>query len=73
MTKLDKLCESAPENYSCIEIARSKNDREALSKRYIIADKNLLSFRSKKVVREMTEEQKEASRERLRKARAKKG
>lgn len=72
MTKLDRLCETAPENYKCIDIAKTK-DGELISKRYTIADKSLLSFRSKKVKVSLSEEQKQANAERLRQARAQKG
>ena len=72
MTKLDRLCETAPENYKCIDIAKTK-DGELISKRYTIADKSLLSFRSKKVKVSLSEEQKRANAERLRRARAQKG
>ena len=72
MTKLDRLCETAPENYKCIDIAKTK-DGELISKRYTIADKSLLSFRSKKVKVNLSEEQKQANAERLRQARAQKG
>ena len=71
MTKLDRLCEEAPENYKCIEEGRlivppgSKAEPEIASKRYRISDKKLLSFRSKRVVRELTDEQREALRERM--------
>jgi hypothetical protein len=72
MTKLDRLCETAPENYKCIDIAKTK-DGELISKRYTIVDKSLLSFRSKKVKVNLSEEQKQAKAERLRQARAQKG
>lgn len=72
MTKLDRLCETAPENYKCIDIAKTR-DGELISKRYTIADKSLLSFRSKKVKVSLSEEQKQAKAERLRQARAQKG
>jgi hypothetical protein len=72
MTKLDRLCETAPENYRCIDIAKTR-DGELISKRYTIADKSLLSFRSKKVKVSLSEEQKQANAERLRQARAQKG
>jgi hypothetical protein len=72
MTKLDRLCETAPENYRCIDIAKTR-DGELISKQYTIADKSLLSFRSKKVKVSLSEEQKQANAERLRQARAQKG
>lgn len=71
MTKLDRLCEEAPENYKCIEEDSlivppgSKAEPDIASKRYRISDKKLLSFRSKLVTRELTDEQKEVLRERM--------
>lgn len=55
-TKLDKMCESSPEFYSCID----END---YYKTYKIADKTLVSFRQKK--KEMSEENKNAASERF--------
>lgn len=67
MTRLDHLCETAPENYKCVETSHFKLDPENIaSKRYVVSDKSLLSFRSKKVERELTEEQREELRERMR-------
>ena len=70
MTKFDKLCETAPENYRCIEVAKTR-DGELLSKEYEIADKSLLTFRQRKTV--MSEEARQANAERLRQARVQKG
>lgn len=44
MTKLDKLCESSPENYKCIETGLSLDGKLA-NKRYIVRDKKLITFR----------------------------
>ena len=60
-TKLDKMCESSPEFYSCI-------DENNYYKTYKIADKTLVSFRQKK--KEMSEENKNAASERFRKLHA---
>ena len=55
-TKLDKMCESSPEFYSCI-------DENNYYKTYKIADKTLVSFRQKK--KEMSDENKNAASERF--------
>lgn len=70
MTKLDKLVETS-EYYECIDVGRDLKG-ELVSKTYRITDKGMLSFRGSKVKREMTEEQKEAARERLKEAQRKK-
>lgn len=58
MTKLDKLCKTSPDIYSLIaDTGRGKT--------YLLQDKTLISFRAKK--REVSEEQKIAAGERLRK------
>ena len=58
MTKLDKLCRTNPDMYSLItDTGRGKT--------YRIKDKTLISFRAKK--RELSEEQKIAAGERMRK------
>lgn len=67
-TKLDKLCLTAPDFYQCTEVARDR-DGDTLSKSYTITDKSLLSFRSGKIKREYTEEQRTATTERLKRAR----
>ena len=60
ITKLDKLCKESPDMNSLIEdTGRGKK----------LKDKTLISFRAKKITRVMTEEQRKASAERLRKAR----
>ena len=65
ITKLDKLCKESPDMYSLIEDT-------GRGKRYLLKDKALISFRSRKTTRIMTEEQRKASAERLRAARNKK-
>ena len=69
MTKLDRLCRESPENYKLRETGK---DRQGylLCKTYMIKDKSLISFRSRKVVKDMTEEQREALAEAMRKRRA---
>jgi len=61
-TRLDKLCKENPAMYTCTEEARNRHG-DLLSKTYRIADKSMLSFRSKKVV--LTEEQKAERAKRL--------
>ena len=72
MTKLDRLCETAPENYKCIDTAYDR-DGNLISKQYKVADKSLLTFRQRKVKVSMSEEQKQANAERLRAWQAQKG
>ena len=63
MTKLDKLCKSSPDMYSLIaDTGRGKT--------YRVEVKTLISFRAKK--RELSEEQKIAAGERMRKYQASK-
>ncbi len=65
ITKLDSLCEKAPDLYQCTDTGREMETKLILDKRYKILDKDLLSFRSKKMVSSMTEEQRTAARERM--------
>lgn len=65
ITKLDRLCKESPDMYSLIEDT-------GRGKRYLLKDKTLISFRSKKTTRVLTEEQRYESAERLRKARERK-
>jgi len=72
MTKLDGLCEKS-EQYVLVETGRSKLGGEIISKTYKVKNKSLISFRAKKMEREsrtMTDEQRLAMIERLKKARA---
>lgn len=68
ITKLDKLCEKSPDNYKCIDINRYiMDDGDVIvDKKYCISDKTLISFRSAKIHRELTDEQKREMAERLR-------
>lgn len=63
MTKLDRLCEESPENYKLQEVGTLKG--VAVSKTYRISDKKLVSFRSRKITRELTEEQRQIASERM--------
>lgn len=63
MTKLDKCVEGG--EYEVIEIHKLQKSDKIIGKTYK-AKKRLLSFRKKFVEREMTEEQKKASADRLR-------
>lgn len=58
ITKFDKLCKTSPDMYQLVE-------ESSISKTYRCNDKSLISFRSKK--REMSDEQKIASGERMKK------
>ena len=64
MTKLDKLCITAPGFYKLIAEHKAQDDDGAIiSKEYRISDKRMLSFRSMK--RNLTEEQKRKRAEHL--------
>lgn len=63
ITKLDRLCKSSPDYYKLASTGRYNG--KVVNKEYLITDKTLVSFRSGKVKREMTEEQKEAARQRM--------
>lgn len=60
ITKLDKLCKTSPDMYQLIE-------ETSISKTYRCNDKSLVSLRAKK--RELTDEQKQAAGDRMRKYR----
>ena len=68
MTKLDKRCRLAPDFYTMVKETRTQ-DGEIAGKFYEIKDKSLLSFRTLKTERVMTDEQRKAAAERLRNAR----
>ena len=63
MTKLDKMVEKSS-HYTLKETGRIQG--MVADKEYILDDKSLLSFRSDKVSRVLTEEQKEEAAERMR-------
>lgn len=62
ITRLDKLCESSPE-FQVEEITISKVTNRALSKKYKITEKRLISFRSGIFTKELSEEEREKRRE----------
>ncbi len=68
MTKLDKLAKESPEFYKLKETGRTRSGH-LLYKVYTMTDKSMISFRSKKVTRELTEEQRQALADRMRTAR----
>lgn len=57
MTKLDRMCKEAPENYQCVKVGRVKGN--PVDKEYIIQDKTLISFRSRKMNRVLSEERRQ--------------
>lgn len=65
ITRLNKLCAANPDVYSLV-------GEDGAYKRYKCMDKSLVSLRSKKIKREMTEEQKREAGERMRKYHANK-
>lgn len=65
ITKMDKLCEKAPNYYKLVSV--SKIDGEIVDKAYEVSDKTLLSFRSGKII--LSEEQKQQRAERMKKMR----
>lgn len=69
MTKLDRLCNNENSPYKCTKICNI--GQQIAYKEYKIDDKTLVSFRSKKPERIMTDEQRMQAAERLRKARGK--
>lgn len=60
ITKLDKLCREAPENYQCIEVCKAGIGGGILDKRYRINDKGLLTFRQHRVKLNLTDDQRAA-------------
>ena len=60
ITKLDKLCREAPENYQCIEVGKAGIGGGILDKRYRINDKGLLTFRQRRVKLNLTDDQRAA-------------
>lgn len=65
ITKMDKLCEKAPNYYKLVSVG--KIDGEIVDKAYEVSDKTLLSFRSGKII--LSEEQKQQRAERMKKMR----
>ena len=70
MTRLDRLCKDSPEFYSLHRVEKTK-DGSIVGKFYKLTDKSLVSFRSKKTTRTLSDEQREALRDRLAKTRNK--
>lgn len=68
-TKFDKLCTTAPDIYQCTEVGRDR-DGDIISKTYRMADKSLLSFRTRHIKRELTPEQRAVLSERSKRNRA---
>jgi len=66
MTRLDKLCKSAPTYYKLVRETKTQ-DGDLVGKYYNLSNKKMISFRSKIVKRELSEEQKTIMTERLRK------
>ena len=64
MTKLDKLVENNPDEWKCT--GQEKQEGDVVAKYYECQAK-YISFRSRTVKRELTEEQKEILRERMKK------
>lgn len=67
MTKFDKLCNEAPEYYQLVKVDTIKG--KICGKTYKLTDKALVSFRSKKIRQELTDEQRKTIGERLAQAR----
>ena len=64
ITKLDKLCETAPDNY---KLEKSETiDGGLVSNFYRLEDKSLISFRSKKVTLNLSDEQRKVLSDRMR-------
>ncbi len=67
ITRLDKLCEKAPEYYQVTEVTISNVTNRVLTKVYSVSDKSVISYRPGK--RKLSEEQKKAIAEQLRNGR----
>ena len=67
MTKLDRLCSESPEYWKCKKVENFL-DGSLANKVYTVTDKSLISFRSKKVKRELTDEQRAEMAERFKRA-----
>lgn len=63
MTRLDNLCRRSPEYYKMCREEYCKG--QVVGKFYKLADKTLVSFRSKKVKQNLTDEEKKERAERL--------
>ncbi len=67
-TRFDRLCKESPAMYTCTDEARNRNG-ELLSKTYRIADKSMLTFRTKKKSFVLTDEEKAERAKRFEKVR----
>lgn len=56
MTKLDRMCRESPETWKCKK-AEYLLDGSLANKVYTVSDKSLISFRSRKIKRDLTDEQ----------------
>ena len=65
ITRYDKLCKRFPDMWRCVS-------DDGYSKCYICQSKSMISTRGKKIKRKMSDEQREAARERMSKWQAKK-
>lgn len=64
MRKLDRLCEENPEQFSCEEWDTQRLDGKIVQKRYTFP-KRFITIRSRDRKQELTEEQREAARDRM--------
>lgn len=62
--KFDKLCKENPEQFKCKEWDTQRLDGRIIAKRYEFP-KRFISIRTKDVKRELTDEQREQARERI--------
>lgn len=67
MTKLDKLCAKSPEYYELVKVDTCKG--EVVGKTYKVVDRTLITFRSAKMKRDLTDEQKQKIADRLKASR----
>lgn len=65
ITKLDRLCKSSPDYFKMTKAERDK-DGHIISKFYSVANKSLISLRSKIMERNLTEEERQILSERAR-------
>ena len=68
MSKLDRLCKESPEHWKCKK-TEFLRDGSLANKVYVVDSKRLISFRSRPIKRELTEEQRAELADRLRASR----
>ena len=68
-TRFDKLCQTAPDYYKCLDVERVNGGIAA--KKYYVSDRSLISFRTKKTKLNLTDEQRQKMVERLKHGRDK--